>query len=225
MQYLVEIHKTINSFKSKDWMSKNDLFVIITMGDEIRRTTVKWNDNSPTWDEKFLFDFNKINTSFINVAIYDEDKYSTSEKICDENIKIHLGKITNINSNFLNLSHGILNLELEKKNEELLKEVNILKSELCDTISDNDTLITANEENNVNLRIYKEKNSVLINEVDNIKKRVSNLSNENIILEKNIKRLQAKEKLNNTKITNILKNFTNSHTKLKNYVKDINTKI
>ena len=81
--------------------------MIIKFGDENRRTTVKWNNNKPDWNESFIFNIDlNINTSFF-LTINDADQYSKDEKITSEKIKINTSKIQEFKTDYLSISHGI----------------------------------------------------------------------------------------------------------------------
>ena len=83
---LVTVNQLNSSIKNYDWLNKNDLFVIIKYGTQIRRTTTKWNDDHPEWNESFLFTKNDDDT--IEVSLYDEDSWSKDETIKSDSIKL-----------------------------------------------------------------------------------------------------------------------------------------
>ena len=124
MLYTITIRKLISNISNCDWLSKNDLFVTINLGKSNRRTTVKWNDNHPEWNESFLFEIEpNENTDYFLLTINDDDKYSKSESIISERIKINKGSIINQDTDNLSISHGITNYKLnntiDKLNDEL----------------------------------------------------------------------------------------------------------
>tara|TARA_B100001057_G_C22824436_1_gene940799 strand:+ start:1365 stop:1883 length:519 start_codon:yes stop_codon:yes gene_type:complete len=122
MSYHISILKLITNIKNCDWLSKNDLYVEIELGEEKRRTMVKWNDNEPVWNESFLFNIDvKKHLSFY-LTIKDEDKYSKSEKIITEKVKINIGPILSTDTDFLSISHGIINYEANKKYKKLQQD-------------------------------------------------------------------------------------------------------
>ena len=51
--YYIKVQSMVK-LKSLDWFSKNDLFVLIKYGKQIRRTTVLWDNNDPKWNEEFI---------------------------------------------------------------------------------------------------------------------------------------------------------------------------
>ena len=101
--------KNINKnayINNKDWFSKNDLYVKIKFGDQIRRTRVLWDNNSPAWNEIFLFEESVIDQ--IKFELYDADKWSPDELVdtteffinrCEMNIK-------SVTVGFLNIEIG-----------------------------------------------------------------------------------------------------------------------
>jgi|SaaInlV_200m_DNA_6_1039755.scaffolds.fasta_scaffold59251_1 Ca2+-dependent lipid-binding protein len=67
-----------NNVKNSDWFSKNDLYIKIIYGSEIRRTTVKWDKYMPVWNEQFLFNIDK-RVEDVVFEICDSDKWSSDE--------------------------------------------------------------------------------------------------------------------------------------------------
>ena len=154
MLYTITVKDLITDIKECDWLTKNDLFVEIKFGDENRRTTVKWNNNKPDWNESFIFNIDlNINTSFF-LTINDEDQYSKDEKITSEKIKINTSKIQEFKTDYLSISHGITNFnlydilesskndkeELKVYNNRLIKDINDLKKELLESNQKNKDL-------------------------------------------------------------------------------------
>lgn len=129
MKYFIEICEMLKEIKETDWFSKNDLFVTITIDDQIRRTTVKWNHNKPVWNEQFIFDIDTVNTSKIILTICDEDSYSKSETLIKEEKKINLKEIIEDTTKFLKIKHGIFSFKLKMEYEELKREYEKLKVE------------------------------------------------------------------------------------------------
>jgi len=96
-----------NNLNNGDWMSKNDLYVKIHYGTQTRRTTVLWDNNRPIWNESFLF--NVSSKEEIIFEICDEDKYSKSEILKKYKIKVGLGRIDKIKTDFLDIEMGMIN--------------------------------------------------------------------------------------------------------------------
>ncbi len=124
MRYGLTINKLIVSLKSGDWFTKNDLFVEIKYKEQIRRTSVIWDSNKPIWHEGFIFDINIYDSERFTISIFDEDKYSKSEKLFEETLELNLNKEKQEETKFLSVTHGLLNFELLKENEELSRIIN-----------------------------------------------------------------------------------------------------
>ena len=81
--FYIKIKKLDVNLKSKDFFSKNDLFVIIKFSGQERKTTTKWDKNHPVWNESFLFEENlEINNKDgykLDLYVYDEDTWSADE--------------------------------------------------------------------------------------------------------------------------------------------------
>ena len=118
MKYCITIHTLAVQVAKNDWVGKNDLFVLIRLGNEIRRTTVKWNENKPIWNETFIF--NSIGD--FSISIHDEDSYSKSEELLREVVSVNVEEVKEFKTKYLNISHGIANFKT-------MKEVDILKNE------------------------------------------------------------------------------------------------
>ena len=147
--YYIQIKKIIKPLTSLDWFSKNDLFVLIKYGNQIRRTSVLWDNNNPEWNEAFIFDV-KPDIDKISLSIYDEDSWSKSEKIAEEEIDANLDIIKEINTNYLVITHGLILKRQEDQLTELFKINDLLSSELLTRKS----LIETLREENKNHRIH-----------------------------------------------------------------------
>jgi len=116
--FYFKVNHLNKSTKFRDWLSSNDLFVLIKYGNQVRRTTVKWNNNSPVWNESFIFE--ETDEKVIYLSIYDEDAYSKSDKIQEYGVNIKNGEIRKYKTKYLEVEMGTLvpqsdYLELEKK--------------------------------------------------------------------------------------------------------------
>ena len=129
MKYFIQICELLKEIKNTDWFSKNDLFITINVGGQIGRTTVKWNNNIPVWNEQFIFDIDSVETDKIVFTICDEDSYSKSEQLVTEEKNINLNEIIDDTTKFLKIKHGIFELNTKKENEKLKKENEKLKNE------------------------------------------------------------------------------------------------
>ena len=131
--FYFKVNHLNKSTKFRDWLSSNDLFVLIKYGNQTRRTTVKWNNNNPTWNEGFLFDESDENT--IVLAIYDEDAYSKSDKVQEYAVNIKNGEIKKYKTKYLEIEMGTMVpqsnlLESEKKIKEYEKSLNDMKDKI-----------------------------------------------------------------------------------------------
>ena len=131
--FYFKVNHLNKSTKFRDWLSSNDLFVLIKYGNQTRRTTVKWNNNNPTWNEGFLFDESDEKT--IVLAIYDEDSYSKSDKVQEYAVNIKNGEIKKYKTKYLEIEMGTMVpqtdlLESEKKIKEYEKSLNDMKSKV-----------------------------------------------------------------------------------------------
>ena len=129
MKYFIQICELLKEIKNTDWFSKNDLFITINVGGQIGRTTVKWNNNIPVWNEQFIFDIDSVETDKIVFTICDEDSYSKSEQLVTEEKNINLNEIIDDTTKFLKIKHGIFELNTKKENEKLKNENEKLKNE------------------------------------------------------------------------------------------------
>lgn len=131
--FYFKVNHLNKSTKFRDWLSSNDLFVLLKYNNEVRRTTVKWNNNNPTWNESFLFDESDEKT--IVLSIYDEDAYSKSDKVQEYAVNIKNGEIKKYKTKYLEIEMGTMVpqsnlLESEKKIKEYEKSLNDMKSRI-----------------------------------------------------------------------------------------------
>lgn len=101
----IKINTVIKDIKPSDWFSKNDLFVIVKYNNLLYRTTTRWNNNKPEWNETFLFDYDE-NINEIEVKLCDDDKWSKDEILLTEKIYIK--------EDYCNLQVGMIDMEYEK---------------------------------------------------------------------------------------------------------------
>lgn len=131
--FYFKVNHLNKSTKFRDWLSSNDLFVLLKYNNEVRRTTVKWNNNNPTWNESFLFDESDEKT--IVLSIYDEDAYSKSDKVQEYAVNIKNGEIKKYKTKYLEIEMGTMVpqsnlLESDKKIKEYEKSLNDMKSKI-----------------------------------------------------------------------------------------------
>ena len=152
----IEIKRVVNNlafgnlFVNQDYVTENDLFVTVKYGDEIRRTTTKWDVKIPIWNEFLTFPYNK-NVNSIIISLLDDDMYSKNECFFKDEIKLDkpYRKLTvynvvveygfykylpNDKYNSLTIENRHLKSENNKINyklkllEEQLKELRVIKS-------------------------------------------------------------------------------------------------
>ena len=99
-----KVKKLVGKLQDVDWISKNDLFVVIEYGEDKRRTTTKWDSKNAVWDEMFLFE--KTDVEEIKITIYDEDTWSKNEKLESYIIPLKYEKIKSYETKFLSISMG-----------------------------------------------------------------------------------------------------------------------
>ena len=131
--FYFKVNHLNKSTKFRDWLSSNDLFVLIKYSNQTRRTTVKWNNNNPTWNESFIF--NESDEKTIVLSIYDEDAYSKSDKVQEYAVNIKNGEIKKYKTKYLEIEMGTMVpqsnlLESEKKIKEYEKSSNDMKSKV-----------------------------------------------------------------------------------------------
>lgn len=106
MSYLlIKVKHLVKSVDNYDWISKNDLFVIIRYGTECRRTNVKWDDNDPQWNETFLFNLN-TEIEELQVELYDENVWSSIKNISKTSIKIKHKSVAPVTAGVILLEMG-----------------------------------------------------------------------------------------------------------------------
>jgi len=119
IHHLVDIENKFSSY-----FSQNDLYVKITYGNQIRNTTVIWNNNKPIWNEMFLFNYETPNTE-IKLELYDADKYSKSELIHTASFHPKLyKKLQDFDISIFKLSYG----DIFYDTQFLQKKINLLDS-------------------------------------------------------------------------------------------------
>ena len=156
VQLLVTIKNFTSSIKSYDWLNKNDIFIVIKHGNQMRRTTTKWDDNTPIWDESFII--TQVNNE-LELIIYDEDSWSTNEFIKSDKIKFSR-KQTNYNICEVNI------------------DITYVECVDVDTIKHNRNIINKMKDTNIELKknnkYLNEQNKSLIDNIEVIKNILNN---------------------------------------------------
>lgn len=177
----IKILKLNKQVKSTDTFTKNDMFIELHYGSQVRRTTTKWNQSNPEWNEAFIFPI-KTNQDSINLQLFDADNWSDCEMIAQEDIIVNLDSITTIKTNLYviemgNIFHDIEDhiQDIETKNEEIKRKNFKLESERDDFDSQIDEL--RNEITNL-----LKKNSIIENhsvklkeDIEHFKKRINDI--------------------------------------------------
>ena len=105
-------------------LKKDDLFVVIEYGDQVRQTTVKKDTLNPNWNEEFLFKSHPNQT--ILCKIYDHDNWSKDE-LLDQIIINIPDNIENIKNRLLDIDIGYVKVcDLHKHNEKIHNAINII---------------------------------------------------------------------------------------------------
>ena len=132
---IVKVLKFVNSIESQDWLSASDLFVVIECNNQIRRTTVKKNNNKPEWNESFIFHIHEknIKNSILKISIMEQD--NTSKLIKSYKIRVNHDTITKyIIDNILDIEAGNI---FEKHNifhQELLDKIKNISKKNIDNL-------------------------------------------------------------------------------------------
>ena len=86
LQFYVHVHSWNGDLEADSW-SENDLTARVTYGNQSRVTTTKWDKNTPSWEETFLFPYEAAEKS-ISVDLTDKDKWGPDDVIARINIPI-----------------------------------------------------------------------------------------------------------------------------------------
>ena len=101
---LVKIISLNSKVKDQDWFSKNDLYIELVYGDQIHRTTVKWNNDNPKWNETFLFDY--VENQKMKFELYDQNVWSPGKKL------VHLHRFVPEMGEIKYTTQGIFNIQI-----------------------------------------------------------------------------------------------------------------
>ena len=98
--------KNLSPYLEKNqWNGKNDFRIVVKYGEQQRTTNIIWNNNNPTWNETFLFDFNK-NENKIIIQLIDEDVYGKPEILIESENDIYYKKIKSFDNNIIEYDMG-----------------------------------------------------------------------------------------------------------------------
>tara|TARA_B100000513_G_scaffold170432_1_gene86294 strand:+ start:324 stop:773 length:450 start_codon:yes stop_codon:yes gene_type:complete len=122
---LIEILKLNDKVDNKDWFSKNDLYIKIIYGTQIRRTNIVWDKSNPVWNEGFVFNHNA--TEHIIFELYDGDKWSPDELILKEKYELknsHMD-VKEVDVGILKIKIGDVYFKSREKYNTMLKKKTI----------------------------------------------------------------------------------------------------
>jgi len=157
----IKVLKLNKHVENKDSFTKNDMFIELKYGSHVRRTTTKWNECNPEWNEAFIFPI-KTNQDSINLQLFDADNWSECELIGQENIIVNLDSITIIKTNLYIIEMGNIFNDIE------------------DHIQ---TIETQNEEiKRINFKLESERDN-FDSQINELRNEITNLQNKNSIIE------------------------------------------
>ena len=194
--FILKVGKLIKDVGSHDWLRKNDLFLVIELGDQKRRTSTIWNNNEPVWDEVFLFEKEHPEIKF---SLYDEDKFGKNELIMtskriikkdknDEvNIKYKDSKVCNVKVQYKFIKDNY-DIEIKDLNEQIdeaesmMTEIRVKNAELSLQIDNckkvNNSLEMLNHDLRNDIFIYNKKYNELFDKVKSFVSSVTSTSSD-----------------------------------------------
>jgi hypothetical protein len=101
----IKIKNLSPHLEKNQWNGKNDFRILAKYGEQQRTTNIIWNNNNPTWNETFLFDFNK-NENKIIIQLIDEDVYGKPEILIESQDDIYYKKIKSFDDNIIEYDMG-----------------------------------------------------------------------------------------------------------------------
>ena len=194
--FILKVGKLIKDVGSHDWLRKNDLFLVIELGDQKRRTSTIWNNNEPVWNEVFLFEKEHPEIKF---SLYDEDKFGKNELIMtskriikkdknDEvNIKYKDSKVCNVKVQYKFIKDNY-DIEIKDLNEQIdeaesmMTEIRVKNAELSLQIDNckkvNNSLEMLNHDLRNDIFIYNKKYNELFDKVKSFVSSVTSTSSD-----------------------------------------------
>lgn len=183
----IKILKLNKPVAHKDTFSKNDMFIELQYGSQSRRTTIKWDQSQPEWDESFVFPI-KTNQDTINLQLFDADNWSDCEMIGQEEVIVNLERIQKIKTTLFIIEMGNIFYELEEHITKIENESEEMKKH--------------------NFKLESEKEDTN-NSITDLNQQITNLQNKNSIIENHSVQLKEQYAKLNTKIHDI-KSFINN---------------
>ena len=129
----IKIKNLSISLNNSDILSKNDNFIKIIYGTDVRTTTVKWNKDNPIWDEIFLFKINFDDNVDILLELCEQNPFNKKIikrikfKPHTENIRLFKKDIVNIEMGNIYWDKNIQIANYENKIEEVEKKLKNIK--------------------------------------------------------------------------------------------------
>ncbi|CAN0466767.1 unnamed protein product, partial [Hapterophycus canaliculatus] len=84
-----QLHVTVRrarNLKSMDFNGKNDPYVKLRLGTQVRETRVVMKTNDPVWDERFVFGVSSVESQQLQLSVCDYDKFKQDDHIGTCNI-------------------------------------------------------------------------------------------------------------------------------------------
>lgn len=115
--------KSLINFKPDGWSPRDDLFIVLTYKEQIRRTTIKWNNKTPIWNEAFIF--NDEGPDVIKLRLYDSNLFDKDIVLYEESVPIFLGKIQEFNVGKFKFDMGnpLVDTEKDQMISDIKKEI------------------------------------------------------------------------------------------------------
>ena len=116
--FYVAIKQMTDILKVSDTFSENDLYVKLTYDNQVRVTTIQFDDSLAVWNEQFLFNYTEVDV--LQIDIYDDDNLNGDDLLSHALIIINRDEIRDVETPYLQLSMGNIF-------HTYLQEVNTLK--------------------------------------------------------------------------------------------------
>ena len=162
--YCVQVNKLLQLIKNDRWSgSKPSLYVVLTYGSQKRRTTCRIvNSKSYLWYESFLFVLDNDETKNIKMEVFDKNS-KKNMAIVSEIININRSKMGKKTTKYMEIQHGLINYDNDKKLNVVLDE--------------KDSLYQINGQLQVDNKKLQDDNYELINENKKLKELIINIDN------------------------------------------------
>ena len=139
---------------------KDDLYVKIEYNNLVRTTTTKWDENSPNWNEIFIFEEEPIN---VKILLMDKDILSKDDIKKQGDLPINkTNDLLDITFNGITMKHGFVHIESRLDNNNILTDIELDRNEIfyLKSVIDDKNKIIEEKENNIkkistDLEIYR----------------------------------------------------------------------